>query len=66
MSGVVIPRSWFDPDRLATAVGVLAVGILYGYSASAESGLTTGDVTIVLVSVFVPMWVVRYLARRLW
>lgn len=65
MSGVVIPRSWTDPDRLATAVGVLAVGILYGYSASVETALTTGDVTFVLGSVFVPMWTVKYLARRL-
>ena len=65
MSGPVIPRSWTDPNRLAIAVGVLAVGILYGYSASAGGSLTTRDVTVVLVSVFVPMWVVRSLARRL-
>ncbi|WP_231183637.1 hypothetical protein [Haladaptatus sp. DYF46] len=56
--------SWTDPDYVSTVVGVLAAAALYFYSAWANWGPTTVEITVVLLAVLLPMTVAYELARR--
>lgn len=59
------PRSWLDPEYVATVIGVIAVGALYFYSGLVESAPSVETINFVLAWVFVPM-VVAYEATRRW
>ncbi len=64
MAAEPIRISWTDPDYVATVVGVLAIGALYVYSASTGTGPTTDEISLVLLSVTLPMTIAYQIARR--
>lgn len=64
MSSSEFPTSWSDPRYVATIVGVLATGALYFYSALTPSGPTTGEITFVVLGIFLPTTIAYELARR--
>lgn len=64
MSSTEFPSSWTDPQYVATVVGVLALGVLVFYSATADSGLTVDEVVFVGLAMTLPPTLAYELARR--
>ena len=58
------PSSWRDPRYIATIVGVIATAALYFFHGVTQAGPTTGEITTVLLVVFVPSWIAYEIARR--
>ena len=64
MSSAGFPSSWSDPEYVATVVGVLATGAVVFYSAVAQSGPTVEEVTLVVLTITLPVGLAYEIARR--
>lgn len=64
MASDEFPTSWTDPNYVATIVGVLAIGVLYAYSVTTQSGLVPEEITVVILVVTIPVMVAHGIARR--
>ena len=55
---------WTNPEYVATAVGVLAIGTLVFYNSLAQSGPTVDDILFVGLGITVPVTIAHEVARR--
>lgn len=64
MGGQEFPSSWRDPRYIAALTGVIALGVVFAYLATADVGVAPEKFALLLVAVLGPVVVAYELVKR--